>query len=100
MEFDLKKTLEALLLSTAEPISLKALVSVFACHHSKLAEALKKEGSEEVLEASYPRVTQKQISVALAELIAAAETENLTVTVDELAVTVEADLQGLYIVSS
>ncbi len=75
MEFDLKKTLEALLLSTAEPIDLKALVSVFTRHQSQTAEASKEE-SEEVPESSYPKVNQKQISAALAELIAAAETEN------------------------
>ena len=38
MEFDLNKTLEALLLSTAEPITLKTLGEVFARYHREQAE--------------------------------------------------------------
>ena len=40
MDFDLKKALEALLLSTAEPITLKDLVKIFARYHSDLNQAL------------------------------------------------------------
>ena len=40
MDFDLKKTLEALLLSTAEPITLKDLVRIFARHHLELSQVL------------------------------------------------------------
>ena len=50
MEFDLKKTLEALLLSTSEPITLKDVVKIFARYHQELSEAMedtKEEGDEE-----------------------------------------------------
>ena len=77
MEIDLKKTLEALLLSTAEPISLKELVQVFARHHSQVREALEAERApEEELAAISGPATQAQISSALAELINVAEVED------------------------
>ena len=77
MEIDLKKTLEALLLSTAEPISLKELVQVFARHHSQVKEALEAEkASEEELAAISEPATQVQISAALVELINVAEVED------------------------
>jgi segregation and condensation protein B len=77
MEFDLKKTLEALLLSTAEPVSLKELVQVFTRHHSQTKETLEAEkASEEELAAIPVAVTQTQISSALAELMDLAEIED------------------------
>jgi segregation and condensation protein B len=77
MEIDLKKTLEALLLSTAEPISLEELVQVFARHHSQVREALEAEkASEEELTAIFGPATQAQISAAIDELINVAEIED------------------------
>ena len=77
MEFDLKKTLEALLLSTAEPIDLKDLAQVFARHYSQAREALEAEkASEEEIAAVPEPVTREQIDVALSELADAAEFEN------------------------
>jgi segregation and condensation protein B len=77
MESDLKKTLEALLLSTAEPISLKELVQVFTRHHSQLQEALEAEKApEEELAAISGLVTETQIGAALAELMDVAEVED------------------------
>ena len=77
MEIDLKKTLEALLLSTAEPISLKELVQVFARHHSQAKEALEAEkASEEELAALSGPATRAQVSAALSELISGAEVED------------------------
>ena len=38
MELDLKKTLEALLLSTAEPLALKDIVKIFARYHEERVE--------------------------------------------------------------
>lgn len=77
MEFDLKKTLEALLLSTAEPIDLKDLVQVFARHRSQVREALEAEkASEEEIAAVYEPVTREQINAALSELANTAEVED------------------------
>ena len=77
MEFDLKKALEALMLSTAEPISLKELVRVFARYHSQMKESLEAEKvlEEELLALPEP-VSQIQISAALDELMDAAEVED------------------------
>ncbi len=47
MEFDLNKTLEALLLSTAEPIDLKSLAKIFARYHSELVEAAEHDKAAE-----------------------------------------------------
>lgn len=77
MEFDLKKTLEALLLSTAEPIDLKDLAQVFARHRSQVQEALEAEkASEEEFAAVYEPVTREQINAALSELANAAEVDD------------------------
>lgn len=80
MEFDLNKTLEALLLSTAEPIRLKDLLKVFARHHSAMVEAAEADQSsaegEEPVEQLSPSVTQAHIQGALTELINAAEIDN------------------------
>ena len=71
MEFDLNKTLEALLLSTAEPIDIKEMVKIFKRHRSQLEEA-----SEKALDSIPAPVTQNQISAALVELMNAAEVED------------------------
>jgi segregation and condensation protein B len=80
MEFDLNKTLEALLLSTAEPIRLKDLMKIFARYHSELEEAAEAEKlageGEEVAEPISPRVTPVQIQEALSKLMDAAEVED------------------------
>ena len=75
MEFNLKETLEALLLSTTEPIDCNELVKVFARHRSQIEEMLEAEGvsEEEVQESVPPAVTQSQISAALSALTDAAE---------------------------
>ena len=80
MEFDLNKTLEALLLSTAEPIRLKDLMKIFARYHSELEEAAEAEKlageGEELAEPIPPRVTPVQIQEALSKLMDAAEVED------------------------
>lgn len=77
MEFDLKKTLEALLLSTAEPISLGDITQVFARHHSQLKEALEAEGaSREELATIVEPVKETEIRAAINELTNAFEVED------------------------
>lgn len=80
MEFDLNKTLEALLLSTAEPIRLKDLIKIFARYHSELEEAAEAEKlageGEELAELIPSRVTPVQIQEALSRLMDAAEVED------------------------
>jgi segregation and condensation protein B len=78
MEFDLNKTLEALLLSTAEPITLKSLVKIFARYHSELAELADAEDDAEAgVSADLPSiVTQVQIHEAISKLTDEAEIEN------------------------
>lgn len=77
MEFDLKKTLEALLLSTAEPISLKDVVKVFARYHSELLEAKEAEAEDTEDASEVPSlVTQAQIREALEALTGEAEVED------------------------
>jgi len=80
MDFDLKKTLEALLLSTAEPITLKDVVKIFARYHQELSEALeeaKDEAEEDATVTEVPSlVTQAQIRDALTELTDAAEVQD------------------------
>jgi segregation and condensation protein B len=77
MEFDLKKTIEALLLSTAEPISLKDLSKLFARYHSELVELAEAEtGGEDGDESTDPipaRVTSVNIEEAITQLMHAAE---------------------------
>lgn len=72
MESDLNKTLEALLLSTAEPITLKTLGEVFARHHREAAEAAEEEESDALPMAVKPA----QIRDALVALTEAAEAED------------------------
>jgi segregation and condensation protein B len=83
MDFDLKKTLEALLLSTAEPILLKDVVKIFVRYHQELSEALeesKEQGEGEdlsdELDAVPSLVTQAQISEALKQLTDEAEVQD------------------------
>lgn len=84
MEFDLKKTLEALLLSTVEPIDCNELKNIFARHRSQLIETAKDdEPSSEELEATYPKLDMKQINAALEELTSDAEVKNKTYRIVE-----------------
>lgn len=81
MEFDLKKTLEALLLSTAEPITLKDVVKIFARYQQEMAEAAEAakedESEDEAVEAEVPSlVTQAQIRDTITELTDEAEVQN------------------------
>lgn len=80
MEFNLNKTLEALLLSTAEPISLKDLAKIFGRYHSELLEAAEAEkGSESSEEPNEPvpaRITPTQIQQAISKLMDEAEVED------------------------
>jgi segregation and condensation protein B len=80
MEFDLKKTLEALLLSTAEPIALKDVVKIFARYHLELSESIedsKEEGDEAEELAEVPSlVTQAQLREALTQLTDEAEVQD------------------------
>ena len=79
MDFDLKKTLEALLLSTAEPITLKDVVKIFARYHEEMVEAAEVSKEDEGDDAAAGAevvpslVTQAQIRDALAVLIDEAE---------------------------
>ncbi len=80
MELDLKKTLEALLLSTAEPITLKDVAKIFARHHQDLVEAAeeaKVSAEPDASEIEIPKlVTKAQISEALVRLTDEAEVED------------------------
>jgi len=83
MEFDLKKTLEALLLSTAEPITLKDTVKIFARYHQELSdlsdapEDSRDDGDEDEATTEAPiLVTQIQISETLTQLTDEAEIHN------------------------
>jgi segregation and condensation protein B len=80
MDFDLKKTLEALLLSTAEPITLKDVVKIFARYHLELSQSLedaKDEKDEEAELMEVPSlVTQAQIRDMLTELTDEAEVQD------------------------
>ena len=77
MELDLKKTLEALLLSTAEPIALKNVVKLFVRYHQEIVEAAEgededpAEGEGEDRPSSPKRVTEAQILEALRPIILA-----------------------------
>ena len=82
MDIDIKKTLEALLLSTAEPISLKNVLKLFTRYHQEMLEAAVTEkqdtdeiGHEEAAEAPKP-ITQAQIVEALTTLTDEAEVED------------------------
>lgn len=87
MEFNLQKTLEALLLSTAEPISMKDLVKLFARYHeeaSTAAEEARESTEEDANEVEVPSlVTQAQLREALTTLTDAAEVEDKTYRIVE-----------------
>ena len=80
MDFDLKKTLEALLLSTAEPITLKDLVKIFARYHSDMYQALEvaTDGEDEKADLTQEAslFTQAQIRDKLTELTDEAEVQD------------------------
>lgn len=84
MEFDLKKTLEALLLSTAEPIIHKDLVKIFSRHYQEMVEAAEAAGAttesdseEEANEAEVPSlITHAQIEDMITELTDEAEVQD------------------------
>lgn len=80
MEFDLNKTLKAVLLSTAEPITLKDLVKLFARYHEEAvaaAEAAKESTEEDGNDVEMPSlVTQAQIRDAITALTDTAEVED------------------------
>jgi segregation and condensation protein B len=80
MDFDLKKTLEALLLSTAEPITLKDVVKLFVRYHQELSDAIedaKAGGAEDAPADELPGlVTRAQILDALKTLTDEAEVQD------------------------
>jgi segregation and condensation protein B len=86
MDFDLKKTLEALLLSTAEPITLKDVVKIFERYHQELVDSLEdsseaSEGAEDAAEDSELSgvpgpVSSAEIEEGLRSLTDEAEVEN------------------------
>ncbi|ADE55346.1 SMC-Scp complex subunit ScpB [Coraliomargarita akajimensis] len=80
MELDLKKTLEALLLSIAEPISLKDLVKLFARYHEELleqAEEAKQSTEDDANEIVVPdKIREPQIREAITALTDTAEVED------------------------
>jgi segregation and condensation protein B len=80
MEINIQQTLEALLLSTSEPISLKGLVKLFVRYHEDAlhaAEEAKESTEEDANEVELPSlVTPAQIEEALNALTGAAETED------------------------
>lgn len=87
MEINLHKTLEALLLSTAEPITLKDLLKLFARYHEDAvaaAEEARASTEEDANEVEEPEmVTQDQIEEALTSLTDAAEVEDKAYRITE-----------------
>lgn len=80
MEINIQKTIEALLLSTSEPIPLKQLVKLFARYHEEAtaaAEEARESAEEDAGEVETPSlITQAQIQDALNALTDAAEVED------------------------
>ena len=81
MEFGLKKTLGALLLSTAEPITLKDVVKIFPRFQQEMAEAAEAakedEAEDDEPEAEVPSlVTQAQLRDTITELTDEAEVQD------------------------
>ncbi|MEN8733807.1 MAG: SMC-Scp complex subunit ScpB [Lentimonas sp.] len=82
MELDLKKTLEALLLSTAEPITLKDLLKLFTRYHQEMLEAAEaeqedeEEGEDEDASELPKPITQSQVLEAVAALTDEAEVQD------------------------
>lgn len=87
MEFNLHKTLEALLLSTAEPITMKELVKLFSRYHQEAlaaAEEARESTEDDANDIEVPDlVTQAQLNEALTVLTDAAEVENKTYRIVE-----------------
>ncbi len=87
MEINIQKTLEALLLSTSEPISLKDLVKLFARQHEeavKAAEEAMESAEEDASEIELPAlITQAEIGEALSALTDAAEVEDRAYRITE-----------------
>lgn len=87
MEINLQKTLEALLLSISEPISIKELVKLFTRYHEdavNAAEEAKASTEEDAHEIELPlQVTQPEIEAALAALTDAAEIEDKAYRITE-----------------
>lgn len=87
MEINIQKTLEALLLSTSEPISTKELVKLFTRYHEDAlnAAAEAKESTEEdANEVEVPSlVTPAQLEEALSALTGAAEVEDKAYRITE-----------------
>jgi len=80
METNLQKTLEALLLSTAEPLLMKDLVKLFGRYYDEAlaaAEEAKASTEEDASEIELPEaVTEAQIKEALSRLTDSAEVED------------------------
>ncbi|MCH2036187.1 MAG: SMC-Scp complex subunit ScpB [Puniceicoccaceae bacterium] len=87
MEINLKKTLEALLLSTAEPISLKEIVKIFARYHQEQLDAVETQiestdtGTSEGITSNL--FTLAQIRAELASMTDVAEVEDLAYRIIE-----------------
>ena len=77
MEPDVKKILEALLLSTADPISLRDLVKLFNRYHEELLAAISDEGDEEDESPTVPaKIGEAELRHAITSLMEAAEQED------------------------
>ena len=80
MEFDLKKTLEALLLSTADPITAKSVVKIFARYNQDISEAQdtsKGDDYDETQAQLMPNLyTFNQVREALVQLTDEAEVQD------------------------
>jgi segregation and condensation protein B len=87
MEINIQKTLEALLLSTSEPISLKELVKLFVRYYEdalSAAEEAKESTEEDASEVEVPSLaTQAHIQEALNALTDAAEVEDKAYRITE-----------------
>ncbi|MGB0744916.1 MAG: SMC-Scp complex subunit ScpB, partial [Opitutales bacterium] len=80
MDFNLQKTLEAILISTAEPISIKDLEKLFVRYHEEAvaaAEEARNSTEEDASEVEEPElVTKENILEAMTALTDAAEVED------------------------
>ena len=77
MEPDVKKILEALLLSTADPISLRDLVKLFNRYHEELLAAISDVGDEEDESPTVPaKIGEAELRHAITSLMEAAEQED------------------------
>ncbi|MGJ8652222.1 MAG: SMC-Scp complex subunit ScpB [Opitutaceae bacterium] len=69
MELDLKKTLEAILLSTAEPIPLKSLVKLFTRYHQEMLEAAEAEKEDSEGETADEEATDLPKAITQAQIL-------------------------------